>query len=180
MSPSSRPALAEATAESNASDNLDGASVGRPSVATRLLQIREVITRLVADDLMTTSHPTMAVAIENGQAAGGSPDDTAPPERMSESILIRDGFFCGRRFRGSTHRAVWFTEEDELKVHRADGTWVATLGGDAIDQFNQHHSHDVANDQADRDQATRDQAESDEAIVPIYQLPAAQPVRRAA
>jgi hypothetical protein len=45
----------------------------------------------------------------------------------SESVFICDGFYRGRRFRTDSVSAIWFTEEDELKIHDADGACVATL-----------------------------------------------------
>ena len=42
-------------------------------------------------------------------------------DTLEETILIRDGFYCGRRFRVDGHQAVWFCEENELKIYDADG-----------------------------------------------------------
>jgi hypothetical protein len=36
-------------------------------------------------------------------------------DEFSESILIRDGYYCGRSFSCSGMRAVWFIEENLLK-----------------------------------------------------------------
>ena len=49
-----------------------------------------------------------------------------------ESILIRDGFFCGRRFQLGKFRAVWFIEEDQVKIYGADGSLVEVLESDHI------------------------------------------------
>ena len=38
-----------------------------------------------------------------------------------ETILIRDGHYCGRRFKASGHEVIWFVEEDELKFYLPDG-----------------------------------------------------------
>jgi hypothetical protein len=51
----------------------------------------------------------------------------------SESILIRDGFYCGHKFDVGDVHAVWFIEEDELKIFSADGRWLASLVGSQID-----------------------------------------------
>jgi len=59
-------------------------------------------------------------------------DDTAP---ASEAMLIRDGFFCGRRFRFQNYQAVWFLEEDELKIRDLDGNAVVLLVTDEIDRL---------------------------------------------
>ena len=39
----------------------------------------------------------------------------------SEAMLIRDGFFCGRRFVAEGLEAVWFIEENEIKFYDCDG-----------------------------------------------------------
>ncbi len=41
---------------------------------------------------------------------------------IAETLLIRNGYFCGRRYRNERHEAVWFFEEDQLKIYRADGS----------------------------------------------------------
>ena len=40
---------------------------------------------------------------------------------LVETILIRDGYYCGRRFECDGFSAVWFVEEHELKIHDRDG-----------------------------------------------------------
>ena len=40
----------------------------------------------------------------------------------SEAMLIRDGFFCGRRFRGDGVEAVWFMEENQIKFYDQQGS----------------------------------------------------------
>lgn len=42
-------------------------------------------------------------------------------EITAESLLIRDGQYCGHRFRSGTLSAVWFHEEDQIKFHGKDG-----------------------------------------------------------
>jgi len=39
-----------------------------------------------------------------------------------ETMLIRNGFFCGRRFDIDGLQAVWFTEEDEIKFFGRSGS----------------------------------------------------------
>jgi len=63
------------------------------------------------------------------------PDRTDDTEPASEAMLIRDGFFCGRRFRFQNYHAVWFLEEDELKIRDLDGNAVALLGTVEIDRL---------------------------------------------
>lgn len=43
------------------------------------------------------------------------------PTEFSESILIKAGNYCGRRFVGSGGHAIWFVEENQLKLYNAEG-----------------------------------------------------------
>lgn len=64
-------------------------------------------------------------------------DATGLQEAASEAMLIRDGFFCGRRFRFTNYQAVWFLEEDELKIRDDEGNVQALLSANEIDQLAQ-------------------------------------------
>jgi hypothetical protein len=44
-----------------------------------------------------------------------------------ETILIRDGAYCGRRFDASRGHAVWFVEEEQIKFFRADGSMACVV-----------------------------------------------------
>jgi hypothetical protein len=69
------------------------------------------------------------VAAEAGSNAGrANPTDPI----VSESILIRDGFYAGRTFHAADHRATWFMEPDELKIFQTDGEVVAVFRGKEI------------------------------------------------
>ena len=46
--------------------------------------------------------------------------------------MIRNGFYCGRRFDAGDHEAVWFIEEDELKIADSLGQNVVVLNQDEI------------------------------------------------
>ena len=52
-----------------------------------------------------------------------------------ESMLIRDEYFCGRKFIGEHYNAVWFIEEDVLKIYRAGGPLELVLRGAEIDEY---------------------------------------------
>jgi hypothetical protein len=41
------------------------------------------------------------------------------PSQFRESILIRKGSYCGRRFEAEGAYAIWFLEEDEVKFYRS-------------------------------------------------------------
>ncbi len=59
---------------------------------------------------------------------------------IRDSILIRDGFFVGRRFQLGRYHAVWFMEEDEVKVHDQSGSLVARLDSFDINRSSQNAS----------------------------------------
>ena len=65
-----------------------------------------------------------------------------------ESMLIRDEFFCGRKFHSEHFTAVWFIEEDVLKIHRADGSLELVLRGSDID-VSETAEHSVEPENAD-------------------------------
>ena len=48
-------------------------------------------------------------------------------DEIRETILIRNGYYCGRRFSTTGSEAVWFLEEDQIKVYSTDGRVVQTL-----------------------------------------------------
>jgi hypothetical protein len=41
-------------------------------------------------------------------------------EGVRETLLIRDGFFCGRKFSMEGFSLVWFIEEDQIKLFDRD------------------------------------------------------------
>ena len=42
--------------------------------------------------------------------------------QLSEHILVRNDVYCGRRFFADGLQAIWFVEEDQIKIHAKDGT----------------------------------------------------------
>ncbi len=51
----------------------------------------------------------------------------AAEQSPREAMLIRDGFFCGRRFTSDGLHAVWFIEENEVKFFDREGAIVEVL-----------------------------------------------------
>ncbi len=41
-----------------------------------------------------------------------------------ETVLIRDGFYCGRCFTSAAIRAIWFAEESLVKFYGKDGQFL--------------------------------------------------------
>jgi len=63
---------------------------------------------------------------------------------MKESVLIRANHYVGRRFHVGTYQAVWFMEEDQLKIQDAEGTLLARLDSAAIDSYADQAATQVA------------------------------------
>ena len=82
-------------------------------------QVTDTVRRIVAETFV-------AVGLSDGGEA-------------QETILIRDGAYCGRRFDGSRGHAIWFVEEEQIKFFRADGSLAC-----AIEAITTSHSMRVA------------------------------------
>ena len=79
-------------------------------------------TQSMGMDILQVLQRVRSVIRETFTEFGASPD-----EGWSESMLIRDGFFCGRRFKCAGLQAVWFMEEQEVKFFDRDGGVVRVL-----------------------------------------------------
>jgi hypothetical protein len=47
--------------------------------------------------------------------------------QLNEHILLRCDVYCGRRFLAEGLQAIWFVEEDQVKIHAKDGTVAQVL-----------------------------------------------------
>ncbi len=56
----------------------------------------------------------------------------AMDRRPGEAVLIRDGYYCGRRFEADGLHAVWFTEEHEIKFYDRAGAVLRVVGLTAV------------------------------------------------
>ena len=101
----------------------------------RLTTVRERFVQwlLDADDVQTAADPDQAAI-------------------RRESILIRDEFYCGRRFHTDLYDAVWFIEEDELKIFRADGSLACVLNSAEIDATSSELAADVESSETSSNQ----------------------------
>jgi hypothetical protein len=70
-------------------------------------QITDSVRRIVTETLV-------AVGLSDGEAP-------------QETILIRNGAYCGRRFDTSRGHAVWFVEEEQIKFFRVDGSLACAI-----------------------------------------------------
>jgi len=53
----------------------------------------------------------------------GMPDG----ERFCETLLLRDGHYCGRRFVCEQFHAVWFLQEGVIKVFGSEGEFLESI-----------------------------------------------------
>ncbi|TVP98782.1 MAG: hypothetical protein EA381_11680 [Planctomycetaceae bacterium] len=63
------------------------------------------------------------------------PEKPRAADPAGEAMLIQDGCFCGRRFRFPEHAAVWFLEEDEVKLRDLQGKLMICLHGSQVDEW---------------------------------------------
>lgn len=94
----------------------------------RLATVRARLLRWLAAEHI--GHAEQSVGTGQHESAG---PNSQPAAILSESILIRNEFYCGRQFHTESHRAVWFIEEDELKIYRTRGELVCVLSSEEID-----------------------------------------------
>lgn len=72
-------------------------------------------------------HHTVTSAIRQQVIQGFVEFGAAQSDELRETILVRDGNYCGRRFESDAGTAIWFFEEGQVKVYRADGTLAQVL-----------------------------------------------------
>lgn len=61
-------------------------------------------------------------------------------DSIGESILIRNGLFCGRKFQCEGYEVVWFIEEDEIKFFSPCGDLLKSTSAIAcIRQYEERH-----------------------------------------
>jgi hypothetical protein len=65
--------------------------------------------------------------------------------KLRETMLIRNGNYCGHRYRLGDFEAVWFIEEDELKFSSsADGTIRSMIASAAITELGTRRTQKAA------------------------------------
>lgn len=61
----------------------------------------------------------------------------AEESQFTESILIQDGYYCGRRFCRDGVQAIWFVEEGQIKFYCREGTVVEVCSPTTIREARQ-------------------------------------------
>ena len=51
----------------------------------------------------------------------------APERSTRETLLIREGHYCGHRYESDDLSTVWFLEEDQIKFFSRDGSLLLVL-----------------------------------------------------
>jgi hypothetical protein len=54
--------------------------------------------------------------------------------QLNEHILVRHDLYCGRRFSADGLQAIWFVEEDQVKIHARDGTLARVMSSEEAAQ----------------------------------------------
>ncbi|MBX3421868.1 MAG: hypothetical protein KF752_09975 [Pirellulaceae bacterium] len=63
------------------------------------------------------------------------------PDLVHETILIRNGLFCGRRFQWEGYQVIWFLEEDQVKFIGPCGNILNTTAvAPLVQSHDQHNS----------------------------------------
>ena len=127
------------TRSANSLDRLDpGRAKHRMTNSQRLATVRQCLNRWLARQSTQVQ------------------DELEESHHWRESILVRDGFYCGRRFVADAYEAIWFLEEDELKISNHLGEvlgaytpqeiseWVAALPEDQTTQVQQEQPRRAA------------------------------------
>lgn len=99
----------------------------------------------------------------DSSASADDASDTAKSGILRETILIRDEFFVGRRFFANSHYAVWFIEEDQLKIHQSDTGEIACV----------FTGEEIALTSAEINQQASDQEEQESDAPMVLQMPMA-------
>jgi hypothetical protein len=63
---------------------------------------------------------------------------------ICETILIRNGYYCGRRFEAEGAHAIWFCEEQQLKCFRLDGSLLSVESDAEVALLPYSHVADAA------------------------------------
>jgi len=84
---------------------------------------------------MTNSHRLASVRARLRRWISETTDEGVSDKIVRETILIGNEFYVGRKFQTQSHRAVWFIEEDELKIYGADNQLLSVLSSEEIDQI---------------------------------------------
>ncbi len=75
------------------------------------------------------SHAVALAAVRGHVAEAFRQHRLADGSEPRESILLKSGIYCGRRFEVGTGYAMWSYESDELKVYTINGKLLETVRG---------------------------------------------------
>lgn len=67
-------------------------------------------------------------AISDRLSALGAHDVTS----IRETILIRQGLFCGRKFECDGFQVVWFVEENHIKIFGSEGRLIEAMSAERL------------------------------------------------
>ena len=93
----------------------------------RLETVRNRLTRWIAESGDSNADGS---DLNGSDPSGAGVDDKI----VRETMLIREEFYVGRRFYAGSHSAVWFIEEDELKIFGPENELLCVLSSAQIDE----------------------------------------------
>lgn len=82
---------------------------------------------------------TRRLVSETFAAHGADPD-----EECYETLLVRNGFYCGRCFALNDFRAVWFAEENVIKFFGRNGEFLQSIAVDRAVDPNHRRRNEAA------------------------------------
>ena len=70
--------------------------------------------------------------VHNSFREQGAPEDM----EIQVTILVRDSYYCGRRFLCGNLSAIWYCEDNQIKFHGEDGSVVEVVDATAPSHLN--------------------------------------------
>jgi hypothetical protein len=80
------------------------------------------------------SHAQALAAVRGHVAEAFHQYRLADGSEPRESILLKNGIYCGRRFEVGTGFAMWNYESDELKVYTINGKLLGIVAGASMER----------------------------------------------
>jgi hypothetical protein len=80
------------------------------------------------------SHAQALAAVRGHVAEAFHQHRLADGSEPRESILLKSGIYCGRRFEVGTGFAMWNYESDELKVYTINGKLLEIVAGASMER----------------------------------------------
>jgi hypothetical protein len=107
-------------------------TVGR-ALAGRLFAISEAMGKTPRTGMVVMEQLNLSKAIRSHIERLFADHGAVADARIEETLLIADGFYCGRRYSYGQLQAIWLAKQDELEFCKADGTVEKTVLAEIIE-----------------------------------------------